>query len=88
MREVNDMSCEKCKHISESYDGKPFIPPGGSCNAKVHACFCGQKWWQYNDYYHLWRGVPNATYDAVRFGQDVVIDIGSGQILGRASEFM
>ncbi len=82
------MACDKCKHISRSYDGKPFVPPGGSCHEKVHMCSCGQGWWQYNDYYHLWRAVPDVTYDAVRLGDDVAIDVNTGQVIGRGCDFI
>lgn len=81
------MACEKCKHIGESYDGKPFIPVGGSCNAPVYACSCGEKWWQYNTYYHLWRSIPQETYDAVRFGQYIEIDVGTGKVVDPSDYF-
>lgn len=82
------MSCDKCKHIGESYDGKPFIPAGGSCNDSTYICTCcAQAWWQYNGHFHLWREVPKRTYLAVRLGQDVVIDVGTGEIVGSGSDF-
>lgn len=82
------MPCDKCKDIARSYDGNPFVPPGGSCNDKTHRCLCGATYWQFNDYYHLWREVPLATYQAVRSGADVVIDVRSGLVLGRGSDFI
>ena len=81
------MSCEKCKRIGESYDGKSFIPPGGSCNTIVHACSCGQKWWQYNGYYHLWRAVPDKTYATVLLSQNFEIDVGTGEVVGPGGDF-
>ncbi len=82
------MACDKCKDIRDSYDGKPFVPPGGSRNDETYKCSCGATYWQFNNYYHLWREVPLETYQAVRSGADVVIDVGSGEVIGRGRDFI
>jgi hypothetical protein len=53
------MSCSICSPAENSYNGKPFCPPTGSVNDRTFTCSCGQRWWQYNDYYHLWSMVDD-----------------------------
>lgn len=72
------MACSKCWDAENSYDGKPFIPPDGSVNDRTFACSCGQKLWQYNDYYHLWSAVDDdATWDNILKGCPKPVAIGS-----------
>ena len=50
------MTCKTCEGARHSYDGNPFVPPNGSCNDLIFHCpDCGQYWWQFNTYYHLWK---------------------------------
>jgi hypothetical protein len=71
------MACKDCENIANSYDGKPFIPPGGLTN-ETYKCGCGQRWWRYNDYYHLWSKIDDdKTWQNVRTGCQEVVSIGS-----------
>ena len=51
----------KCPEIEHAFDGKPFVPPNGGVQDKTYTCSCGQMWWQYNTYYHLWSKVNDQT---------------------------
>lgn len=52
--------CENCKALRHSYDRKPAVPKGGSCNDITHTCpNDGNHWWQSNPYFHLWQQVTN-----------------------------
>lgn len=53
-------NCQNCKKLRHSYDRAPAVPIGGSCNDKLHVCpNDGNRWWQGNDYFHLWQQVTN-----------------------------
>jgi hypothetical protein len=73
------MSCENCEeNVGYSYLGKPFIVPGRGVDAKTYICGCGQRWWQYNDYYHLWGKVDDdATWANVQKGCPEPVAIGA-----------
>jgi len=50
--------CENCKKLRHSFDGAPAVPIGGSCNTKLHVCpYDGNRWWQFNGHFHLWKQV-------------------------------
>lgn len=52
--------CENCKNLRHSFDKQPAVPINGSCNDESHVCpNDGNRWWQYNTYYHLWKQVTN-----------------------------
>mgnify|MGYP001566837222 FL=1 len=54
-------NCENCKSLRHSYDGKPAVPIGGTCNIILHICSNdGNRWWQSNTYYHLWNQVTSS----------------------------
>lgn len=61
-----DVQCLSCERARSSYSGKPFVPPGGSCNDLFWTCHCGQMWFQGNNYYHLWQPVTPEQADAFR----------------------
>ena len=55
-------NCENCKNLRHSYDGKPAVPLGGTCNTVLHVCpNDGNKWWQSNGFFHLWQQVTSQT---------------------------
>ena len=48
--------CQNCKSLRYSFDGRPAVPVGGSSITTFHICpYDGNRWWQYNTYYHLWK---------------------------------
>jgi hypothetical protein len=50
--------CANCEALEHSFDQKPAVPRGGSCNDILHECpLDGQRWWQFNTHFHLWRKV-------------------------------
>jgi len=52
--------CSNCEALEHSHDQRPAVPIGGSCNDILHECpLDGQKWWQYNDHFHLWQRVES-----------------------------
>jgi hypothetical protein len=52
--------CENCKRLRHSYDGAPAVPTGGSCNDELHVCpNDGNRWWQTNSHFHLWKQVTH-----------------------------
>lgn len=54
------MACENCENLRHSYDGAPTVPKGGRCNDILHICLNdGERWWQFNTYYHLWKNVTD-----------------------------
>lgn len=78
--------CQLCDHIQSSCPDTPFIPSWWrfwSINWRTYTCpRCGQHWWQYNDYYHRWRPIPEETFQAIRNRANVAIDINTGLIAG------
>lgn len=81
------MACEKCKDISESFPANPFRLQGRPCSAKLHACECGTKWWQFNTVYHLWREIPEETFSIMQNDPHVVVNVNTGEIIGRDHDF-
>lgn len=70
-------ACSYCQSFEHSYDEKPAVPIGGSCHDFSYVCrHCGRRWWQFNDYYHLWKHVTNhAEWDSIR-RQQILKDAG------------
>lgn len=63
------MPCRKCERLEKSTDTRPAVPDGGTCNDILYYCPCGQRWWQYNTYFHLWQCVNNdAEWEALKAG--------------------
>lgn len=59
--------CPTCKDAEHSYDGNPFVPPKGSVQQVTFICpDCGQRWWQFNTYFHLWKAVDRLEFAAVQ----------------------
>ena len=60
--------CDCSQIFGHSYSRKPAQPPGGDCFDLSYVCpDCNRRWWQYNDYYHLWKHVTNPQeWDAIR----------------------
>jgi hypothetical protein len=60
-------NCENCKSLRASYDGKPAVPLGGTCNDVNHVCpNDGNRWWQYNTHFHLWKQVTaNSEWNVI-----------------------
>lgn len=52
-------SCPICEKAQGSYDEKPFLPPRGTVHDGTFVCTCGQRWWQYNDHFHLWSKIDS-----------------------------
>ena len=72
------MACSRCRDAEHSYSEKPFRPPGGSVHDRTFTCSCGQRWWQYNDYYHLWSTVnDDATFNNIKGGCPEPVEIGN-----------
>lgn len=71
-------NCANCKSLRDSYNRKPAVPKGGSCNDILHVCpNDGIKWWQSNDYFHLWQEVtdPKEWESLCRqYGQNAHVD--------------
>jgi len=52
--------CANCEQLEKSCSTRPAVPMGGTCNDTFHACpRCGRRWWQFNDYFHLWQEVAD-----------------------------
>jgi len=50
--------CKMCEGPRGSHAGRPFVPPGGTCNDLFWDCpWCKQLWTQGNTHFHLWRPV-------------------------------
>jgi hypothetical protein len=60
--------CSRCGHLEHSYDRNPGVPFNGTVNDLIHLCLlCGRRWWQFNDYFHLWKHVTSeAEWDGLR----------------------
>ena len=73
------MTCPRCQKAVDSYSKKPFCPPNGSIHDETFVCdHCGQKWWQYNIYYHLWSMVNDAaTFKNIKRGLPEPVAIGN-----------
>jgi hypothetical protein len=71
--------CSYCKPFEHSHDEKPAVPIGGSCHDFSYVCrYCGRRWWQYNDHYHLWKHVTNRDeWEEIR-RQQILKDAGYG----------
>jgi hypothetical protein len=53
-------NCQNCKNLRSSHTKKPAVPIGGDCNTMLHVCpNDGNRWWQSNDYFHLWQQVTD-----------------------------
>jgi len=50
-------SCLVCRKLEHSYKERPVIPPGGNMDDLLYVCKCGNRWWQFNQYFHLWKHV-------------------------------
>lgn len=75
------MACEDCYKINNSYSEHPFVPPFGSVDDKTYVCRCGQKWWQFNDHFHLWSMVnDNSTFENIQAGCPEPVAIGNPSI--------
>lgn len=66
--EDNPRPCRFCEGFKSSYDEKPVLPEGGSVHDLAYLCLhCGRRWWQFNDYYHLWKHVTDPReWDSIR----------------------
>ncbi len=82
------MTCEQCQRINESFSEKPFTLKGCIYNLDLFACECGTKWWQYNTVHHLWREVTEETYLALQIDPYAVVDVHSGEVVGRGCDFI
>jgi hypothetical protein len=52
--------CRNCKALRRSSTRAPAVPVGGECNDRTHVCpNDGNRWWQSNDYYHMWQQVTS-----------------------------
>lgn len=72
------MSCTKCSPAENSFTAKPFVPPSGDVYEETFTCDCGQRWWQYNTYYHLWSMVDDsATFSNILAGCPRPVAIGN-----------
>ncbi len=50
--------CSNCNGLRHSCDKRPAVPIGGTCNTILHTCpKDGNKWWQFNSFFHLWQQV-------------------------------
>jgi hypothetical protein len=60
--------CPKCENFEHSNDRSPAVPPNGDVGDLTHICpHCHRRWWQFNDYYHLWKNVTDPDeWDAIR----------------------
>ena len=57
---IPEGGCKNCDALSHSHAGAPAVPLGGNCNTILHECpNDGRRWWQFNDYFHLWQQVTN-----------------------------
>ncbi len=64
--------CPTCKGAEHSHDGNPFTPPTGSVQDTLFVCpECGQRWWQYNNYYHLWKAVDEEEFFAAKRNEEI-----------------
>lgn len=72
------MSCTQCSPAENSSSSKPFVPPSGDVHEKTYICVCGEMWWQYNDFYHLWSTVADlATFSNILAGCPRPVVIGN-----------
>jgi len=72
------MSCKICIPAEHSHSKKPFDPPRGTIFDETFTCVCGQRWWQYNDYYHLWSMVNDEdTFSNILEGCPRAVAIGN-----------
>ena len=50
--------CKNCQSLRGSHSKAPAVPLDGDCNTLLHTCpNDGNKWWQSNDFFHLWQRV-------------------------------
>ena len=61
--------CFNCKALRHSHDRKPAVPVDGSVTDLIHVCpFDGNRWWQYNTHWHLWKHVTSGSeWEHIRF---------------------
>ena len=61
------MSCKKCEKLGPSHSEKPVVSPGGKLDDILYTCpDCGQRWWQFNTSFHLWKATDEEEYKAVQ----------------------
>ena len=58
--------CPTCEKARSSCDTRPFCPPGGSVHQRFFTCSCGQLWYQFNEFYHLWQRNSQEEQDGFR----------------------
>ena len=59
-------NCPTCSDVRNSCVVRHFIPPNGSVGQPLFVCpACGQCWWQYNHFYHLWEPIDEAAFTVV-----------------------
>lgn len=73
---VCNPNCKNCEALRSSYDGAPAVPHGGTCNMILHTCTNdGNRWWQYNSHFHLWKHVTAPTeWRSLEQQRDVPLD--------------
>lgn len=66
--EDSPQSCQFCEDFKRSCDTRPAVPENGSVHDLAYLCLhCGRRWWQFNDYFHLWKHVTNrAEWEFIR----------------------
>jgi hypothetical protein len=66
--EDNPRPCKFCEGFKHSFEEKPAVPENGSVHDLAYLCLhCGRRWWQFNDYYHLWKEVTDSCeWDSIR----------------------
>lgn len=69
------MVCKSCEKIEDNYRENPFK----GASEDIYKCpDCGQNWWRYNDYFHLWSKIDdNATLENVKGGCKKPVVIGN-----------
>jgi len=60
------LNCRNCNSLRGSTQEQPALPAGGDPYILLHTCpDDGNRWWQFNDHFHLWKQVTDPDEWAV-----------------------
>jgi hypothetical protein len=67
MADSENAGCDTCSAADNSHQSEPFVPPNGLVDQVTFICpSCGQHWWQFDIFYHLWQAVSAKEYAMVQ----------------------